>query len=293
MAEENENVQTEPMFQSWDGKPIYAKKAELDKNGNSLELTIEGDTVTAIGGKSIGVDSEIPGRSETDNAMLFSENSNTDLRWANWSSVTVSKKTENSVLIGKTWYPYVKIGNYYWTAENLREPIGTEGTDYMLYDANTLVERGYLYKYETILKKTGQDAEYTNLEESDALLALLHDGWHVPTINELGLLSNLEGGYDGGAKFFARDAFDIGGVTYTRIPTDNYGFKGYPSGLYSSDSNRILNPQNCLYIMSKTVGYNQQQRAWYLDLQPGSWTNTLSTVGRNVKISVRLCKSAT
>lgn len=56
MAEENENVQTEPMFQSWDGKPIYAKKAELDKNGNSLELTIEGDTVTAIGGKSIGVE---------------------------------------------------------------------------------------------------------------------------------------------------------------------------------------------------------------------------------------------
>ena len=45
MAEENENAQAESMFQSWDGKPIYAKKAELDKNGNSLELTIEGDTV--------------------------------------------------------------------------------------------------------------------------------------------------------------------------------------------------------------------------------------------------------
>jgi hypothetical protein len=54
MAEENGNVQAEPMFQSWDGKPIYAKKAEFDKNGNSLELTIEGDTVTAIGGKSVG-----------------------------------------------------------------------------------------------------------------------------------------------------------------------------------------------------------------------------------------------
>ena len=54
MAEDNENAQAEPMFQSWDGKPIYAKKAELDKNGNSLELTIEGDMVTAIGGKSVG-----------------------------------------------------------------------------------------------------------------------------------------------------------------------------------------------------------------------------------------------
>ena len=60
MAEENGNVQAEPMFQSWDGKPIYAKKAEFDKNGNSLELTIEGDTVTAIGGKSVGGGSDIP-----------------------------------------------------------------------------------------------------------------------------------------------------------------------------------------------------------------------------------------
>lgn len=44
----------EDMFQSWDGKPIYAKKAERDVNGNSLELTIVDDVVTAIGGKSVG-----------------------------------------------------------------------------------------------------------------------------------------------------------------------------------------------------------------------------------------------
>lgn len=52
MAEEiNE---PEEMFQSWDGKPIYAKKAERDVNGNPLELTIVDDVVTAIGGKSVG-----------------------------------------------------------------------------------------------------------------------------------------------------------------------------------------------------------------------------------------------
>jgi len=44
----------ENMFQSWDGKPIYAKKAERDVNGNLLELTIVDDVVTAIGGKSVG-----------------------------------------------------------------------------------------------------------------------------------------------------------------------------------------------------------------------------------------------
>ena len=44
----------EDMFQSWDGKPIYAKKAERDVNGNPLALTIENEKVTAIGGVSIG-----------------------------------------------------------------------------------------------------------------------------------------------------------------------------------------------------------------------------------------------
>jgi uncharacterized protein (TIGR02145 family) len=52
MAEEiNE---PEDMFQSWDGKPIYAKKAERDVNGNPLALTIENEKVTAIGGVSVG-----------------------------------------------------------------------------------------------------------------------------------------------------------------------------------------------------------------------------------------------
>ena len=52
MAEEiNE---PEEMFQSWDGKPIYAKKAERDVNGNLLALTIENEKVTAIGGVSVG-----------------------------------------------------------------------------------------------------------------------------------------------------------------------------------------------------------------------------------------------
>lgn len=227
------------------------------------------------------------------NTMLFSENGNTDLRWANWSSVTVSKKTENSVLIGKTWYPYVKIGNYYWTTENLREPIGTENTNYRLYDPNTLVERGYLYKYDTILKKTWHDNEYANLEASDAMLALLHDGWHIPTINELNTLKSLGGEYDGGAKFFATNAFDIGGVTYTRLPTDNYGFKGYPCGSFSQDDNKTYGAHHELFIMSTTVGYAQQQRAWFLDLQPGSYTNLLSTCNANAWLSVRLCKSAT
>ncbi len=57
MAEEiNE---PEDMFQSWDGKPIYAKKAERDVNGNPLALTIENEKVTAIGGVSIGGSTEL------------------------------------------------------------------------------------------------------------------------------------------------------------------------------------------------------------------------------------------
>ena len=40
------------------GKNISAKNAETDINGNSLELTISGNTVTAIGGKTVGGGSE-------------------------------------------------------------------------------------------------------------------------------------------------------------------------------------------------------------------------------------------
>lgn len=234
---------------------------------------------------------EIPVRSGTDSAMLYSADDSSSIAWKNWSYVTVSKKTTNSVLIGKTWYPYVQIGNLYWTTENLREPIGTKNIDYRIYDESTVVQRGYLYRKHAILKSNDQEATHTLLEESDAMQALLHDGWHVPTENELNSLCSLKGGYDGGCHFFATDAFDVGGVVYSREPLDTYGYKGYPSGYYSD--NKYYSMSNYLFTMSKNAAYNGQLCVWYLDLQPGSWTNLMSQTNMNSFVSVRLCKSAT
>lgn len=234
---------------------------------------------------------EIPVRSGTDSAMLYSADDSSSIAWKNWSYVTVSKKTTNSVLIGKTWYPYVQIGNLYWTTENLREPIGTKNIDYRIYDESTVVQRGYLYRKHAILKSNDQEATHTLLEESDAMQALLHDGWHVPTENELNSLCSLKEGYDGGCHFFATDAFDVGGVVYSREPLDTYGYKGYPSGYYSD--NKYYSMSNYLFTMSKNAAYNGQLCVWYLDLQPGSWTNLMSQTNMNSFVSVRLCKSAT
>ena len=85
MAEEiNE---PEEMFQSWDGKPIYAKKAERDVNGNPLALTIENDKVTAIGGVSVGggggsdpESASLPVATESD-SVLFTAEPNGEAAW--------------------------------------------------------------------------------------------------------------------------------------------------------------------------------------------------------------------
>lgn len=235
---------------------------------------------------------EIPVRNGTDSAMLYSADDSSSIAWKNWSYVTVSNKTTNSVLIGKTWYPYVKIGNYYWTTENLREPIGALNSDYRIYKSETVDQRGYLYAKRTLLKTTDTEPENTEMEESDALLALLHDGWHLPAAGELRQLKDLEDDYSG-HEFFAIDAFDVGGVVYNRQPTDKYGFKGYPSGYYMADSGGYLEMSNYLCIASKTAAYNGQWQDWYLDLMPGSYTNRMSDMNKTAFLSVRLCKRAT
>lgn len=45
--------------------------ADVDVNGNSLELTISDDTITAIGGKTVGGGSELPTITEDDNGKVL------------------------------------------------------------------------------------------------------------------------------------------------------------------------------------------------------------------------------
>lgn len=240
---------------------------------------------------------EIPARSGTDSAMLYSADDSSSITWKNWSYVTVSKKTANSVLIGKTWYPYVKIGNLYWTTENLREPIGTKNTDYWVYDENTVIERGYIYKHETVIK--GQSGV-----ESDALLALLHDGWRIPTRSDANNLTGQSGTYwdRHGNDFFATDAARITPDTGVTGFTDKYGFHAYPSGTYRASgygySDIGFHNVNSFATFYTKTPYDAAGlvQSFYVSFPNGS-----STVGRGESIGgstglsccVRLCKSAT
>ena len=240
---------------------------------------------------------EIPVRSGTDSAMLYSADDSSSITWKNWSYVTVSKKTPNSVLIGKTWYPYVKIGNLYWTTENLREPIGTKNTDYWVYDENTVIERGYIYKHETVIK--GQSGV-----ESDALLALLHDGWRIPTRSDADNLTGQPGTYweYHGNDFFATDAARITPDTGVTGFTDKYGFHAYPSGTYRASgygySDIGFHNVNSFATFYTKTPYDAAGlvQSFYVCFPKGSYSvGRGESIGGNTGLSccVRLCKSAT
>jgi uncharacterized protein (TIGR02145 family) len=241
---------------------------------------------------------EIPSPLNPENSMLLSESDNTQMKWVNWNFVNVSKKTDNSVLIGKTWYPYVKIGNYYWTTENLREPIGTKGTDYWVYDENTVVERGFIYKHETIIK--GQQGV-----ESDALLALLHDGWHIPEQYEARALLSYQDPYyweHNGIRFFATDADRLMPKPVTPGTfTDTLGFHAYPSGEYRLPghgwSDQGFNNMTLYAFYYTKTPYRAANQVYNFHIQysPGNYSAGIDSFGGETYLygCVRLCKSVT
>ena len=240
---------------------------------------------------------EIPARSGTDSAMLYSADDSSSITWKNWSYVTVSKKTANSVLIGKTWYPYVKIGNLYWTTENLREPIGTKNTDYWVHDANTVIERGYIYKHETVIK--GQSGV-----ESDALLALLHDGWRIPTRSDADNLTGQSGTYwdRHGNDFFAIDAARITPDTGVTGFTHKSGFHASLRGTYRASgygySDIGFHNVNSFATFYTKTPYDAAGlvQSFYVSFPNGSYTvGRGEGIGGSTGLSccVRLCKSAT
>ena len=238
----------------------------------------------------------IPARSGTDSAMLYSADDNSGIAWKNWSYVTVSKKTANSVLIGKTWYPYVQIGNLLWTTENLREPIGTKNTDYWIYDENTVVERGYIYKHQTVIK--GESGV-----ESDALQALLHDGWHIPTESDAYNLLGTAGTHweTSGYEFMATDATRITPYTDDKGCTDVYGFHAYPSGCYRSSGGPFtpgyeLYNDYATYYTKTPAGTAFAVKEFNIHFFDGSRSASIgNSIGGETYMHccVRLCKSAT
>lgn len=210
MAEEiNE---PEDMFQSWDGKPIYAKKAERDVNGNSLELTIVDDVVTAIGGKSVG------GGGEPVDAYTKAECD---------SQFMANKKLTGTSTIAGREYKTITIGNQVWLAENLdmkfdgldvgsTEPPSIEElrANYYNNDEETYGAEGnkygLLYNYPAV--------KYINDNRSTLI-----PGWHVPTEEEFFTLFRYIG-----------ETFNVG-TTTTRAETAGLKLKSSSGWLQTPD----------------------------------------------------------
>lgn len=145
------------------------------------------------------------------------------------------------VNIGGRSYPYVKIGNQLWLAENLDYkfaynggtlPIGVNGTPstpsawYYDNDEATYGVNGNKYG----LLYNWYAAKYLDDNKS----TLLPEGWHVPSTTEWDTLMNAVGGNSiAGTKLKSITGWDSGNGD------DSYGFNAFPSGYYDGSFRRL------------------------------------------------------
>lgn len=121
------------------------------------------------------------------------------------------------VKIGENDYPVIKIGNYYWLAEDLHEPLGEENVDYVINSNGD-----YLYKWSALCAASGI--------ESPALLAIKPLSWKMPyDLNWTNLIDSLVGDTkaEKAATLYGVNAFT--------------GFVGNNSTGFSSNANGYYN----------------------------------------------------
>lgn len=179
----------EDLYTGFGNQKILAERAKKDINGNSLELTISDNKVTAIGGKSLAGSG-----GEPVDAYTKEESDNKFMKVALLHTATYSWNDCDYVSIGSDTraYPTVQIGNLIWTTENIDYKwnglhIATNANDDSIdtpygsyYDNNESTygvngkKYGLLYNYPA--------TEYIN--------SILTDGWRVATANDFTALFN-------------------------------------------------------------------------------------------------------
>ena len=125
---------------------------------------------------------------------------------------------QNEVEIGERWYPYVQIGEQLWTAKNLREPIGTSGTDYTYYSQESLDYYGMYYTWNILCSSS----EVMRPQ----LSSLLPAGWRLPTKSDFQKLFDYLGGINVSGKKLKGNS----GLWNVNTGTDDYGFNALPAG---------------------------------------------------------------
>lgn len=174
-------------------------------------------------------------------------------------SIEIRPKT---VRIGEHDYPYVKIGNLYWTTENLRE----NNTESYIYGNDPSHENkfGRLYPYNSIIS-----------------IENIANGFRVPTLEDFASLLQAYQ-YD---EIKAIDEWETPG-------TNKSGFGALPGGRYNR-TNRIyeyLGQNGSFLTKTEPSGYSNQ--FLYALFNDGNYNITYSGYKADWCFSVRLCKDA-
>ena len=188
-------------------------------------------------------------------------------------------------------YPYVRIGNQLWLAENLdykfdvngsQIPIGVGGQVstpaawYYGNDEATYGVNGNKYG----LLYDGYAAKYLN----DNTATLLPDGWHVPTAVEWDTLATAVGGFDvAGTKLKSTT-----GWVYDAKGDDSYGFAAFPTG-YRHHS-FFTNLGSVAYFWTATE--RSTTTAYGRCFESNAWISS-DTYSKSWGFSLRLVKDAT
>lgn len=151
---------------------------------------------------------------------------------------SINPPHQNEVEIGGIWYPYVKIGNQLWLAENLDYkfnyngstlPIG--GTSFSYYSPhawyydNDETNYGIEGTYKCGLSYNWYAVKYLN----DNRGTLLPEGWHVPSIEELNTLKSTLGS-NPGTKLKVLNNSVTSNWPSNWNGTNDYEFNAIPSG---------------------------------------------------------------
>lgn len=125
---------------------------------------------------------------------------------------SLNNELVGTVHIGNNDYPYIKIGNLYWLAQDLREYIGVENTDYFIPNPNDLEHYGIHY----VINSFSSYGTLTQLAQD--FLATVPSGWRCPTIAELASLASI--------------ANSIGEKTLLVTGSNELNFSSYLSGYH-------------------------------------------------------------
>lgn len=185
-----------------------------------------------------------------------------------------------SVKIGGRKYPVVKIGNQLWMAENLDWKF--DGCVIGSSDTSTTGLRGNYYNDDeaTYGINGNKYGLLYNWPAAATINTLVTDGWKVPTVNDVNVLSKVLGTAPG-TQLKSKTGWDNDGNG-----TDVYGFKGVPTG-YRQTSFMGINTATAFWTLTEIGQYDSYARTLTSDN-----TNIGGQLGTNkgFRFAVRLLK---